>query len=344
MKSVAASGLAFSLFFLTSQISYAEICDLKQTHQVFVVGEAHGTEVAAQTQGLMTDAAGRKKIILGLEIDQKTLKQELQPKYANELFAMEEDFSKGYGVAHWAWWKISWQLLNYDNRARPEFIEAEGLEAVGSFTYFLGSNPYLQKAWARALPSLQVLARKSLVLNQVIESWQNTIAKPSGVENAKEPIPMNTRDAVAAVGDALKATLRAYREIALENKSTFAVPEKMETFKEVLDFPPIVKGERNYYIYYRWYWEMARSYQQALVVDWRSTQMVKNILQHLCSREERGLPNLPAVTIAGVSHIPMMESALKKLSQGKVQASLEVPPSHKSGDFQKLLDQLMQKP
>jgi hypothetical protein len=326
--------LRYALLLLISSVAVAETqpCALQDKQRVFVVGEIHGTEMANDVQSVMIESALRGKILLGLEIDADTLYTSLKEQFRDQVIPLEESFSKGFALSYWAWWTTSWHFLNYNLNVRKQIYNPDAQEAVDSLLFFLRTNTNLQAALANArTASLDGLAKSDTNLQTVLDGFATSSA-----------VMVDRYETVGAASVILKEILRAYSTLAIEDYHStkkYYVPEKILEMPDFLNFREIKRGTKDYAILYKWYWLTNQRLNQALVIDWRSEQMNRNLMKALCSRQAKALPTLPTVTITGGAHTPQMEKWLKQELGAGVRATLEMPPQV-TGEFEDLWAEL----
>jgi hypothetical protein len=333
-KLITAGALGFLLSAAHATAGPDQECVFSRAPRVFLSGELHGTDSALKMQELMIQAALLKKVYLGLETDPKALSDTLLPENRNAIFGMDEAFSKGFGVLYWSWYLSEKSLL------MTSLSRADLPEAISSFHYFLLANPDMQKAWAAAKTDPAVKEAESPEVKQFVAAVDASLEAKQLPDQADLPVPIDSEHGLTASALVIKAVLRAYVNIGLKEIPETApryVPATLSRMKEILDYPKIVKGERNYYLLLRGFVDLGKRFMQLFVLDWRSEQMSRAVLRHLCRQQDSGLYAVPTVALVGGAHLSRMQDFLK--ARG-VNASLDMQGAQPTTEFQELLDKL----
>ncbi len=293
----------------------------------------------------MIQGALHKWIYLGLEIDPATLSEKLRPENRDAITGMDELFAKGFGVLYWSWWLTEKAGMRDRGGLMPFVTTPDIEESVVSFQYFLLLSPYLKTAWTAALTDKTITGATNELVAVVVANINANLKQGLAPDQAGLPIPLSNVKALNATNTVLKAVLRAYTKQAIampRNVTDFYIPADLERMNEMLDYPAIVPGERNYHIYFHTFFLLVDRLKNKFVLDWRSEQMDRKILAHLCRMEAEGKPDLPFVAIVGSEHEVGMENFLKSNGDDHIQTSIEVPPSVGS-EFEKLTKEIQDK-
>jgi hypothetical protein len=335
--------ILLAVVLLTSNSSFADVCTLKNTYEMHIVGEIHGSQESQDLQNVLIPAAMEQKVTLGIEIDEITLHTTLAPQFYDDLFATEEPTSKGLGLTLWAWRSVTWTLIKNQVNFIQQIENPSTDNAVSSFLFFMNTNSSMRSAVSIARENtLNKLAEQNQDLKIFIDLVEKSISAPNTVDTSSPFTTITSLETLKTLNLFFKEVLREYINIVTANDTIqleLNTPSYIKEFFKLIDHKDFDKNDPKFGVTIYNYDRLYRSLEAQVLFDWRSLKMAENVYNKLCLREAKNLPAVPVVVIAGAGHISYIEKILKTLSANSLKPTISVPPSSHS-TFEKLFDSL----
>lgn len=331
------------VFFFFASLASETSCKLQKNHLVHLVGDIHGSAQSAELQSILIPSAMKKQIVLGIEMDEKTLQTTLLPQFKDSLIALENPISKGFGLTLWAWRMVTWTLIKNEVKFANNLQEIDVSNSISSFTFFLGYNENMQQAVQKARTAkLNIAASTNADLATILQRVDAILQKPLELSGTEILLPVTSLESLRTLHLFFKEVLRAYTEDMMANKEQaeeLKLPEMIKYLLPLIDFKKFDKKDKDYSFQIYSYDRQYRSLEARLLFDWRSLHMAKKAYETLCYQEREGISGLPLLILVGAGHLAYIEELLEKMGGQNVRITLSVPPSSHS-DFEKLYKKL----